>query len=75
MSEWKTYRLGDLCSRIKSGKGIPASEVSTTGEYPVIGGNGIRGYTNTSNFNGVCAVVADKEHIAAMSDSSPEKHI
>lgn len=57
MSEWKTYRLGDLCSRIKSGKGIPASEVSTTGEYPVIGGNGIRGYTNTSNFNGVCAVV------------------
>ena len=57
MSEWKTYRLGDLCSRIKSGKGIPASEVSTTGEYPVRGGNGIRGYTNTSNFNGVCAVV------------------
>lgn len=57
MSEWKTYRLGELCSRIKSGKGIPASEVSTTGEYPVIGGNGIRGYTNTSNFNGVCAVV------------------
>ena len=57
MGEWKTYRLGDLCSRIKSGKGIPASEVSTTGEYPVIGGNGIRGYTNTSNFNGVCAVV------------------
>lgn len=57
MSEWKTYRLGDLCSRIKSGKGIPASEVSTTGKYPVIGGNGIRGYTNTSNFNGVCAVI------------------
>lgn len=57
MSEWKTYRLGDLCSRIKSGKGIPASEVFTTGEYPVIGGNGIRGYANTSNFNGVCAVV------------------
>lgn len=57
MSEWKTYRLGDICSRIKSGKGIPASKVSPTGKYPVIGGNGIRGYTDTSNFKGDCAVV------------------
>ncbi len=57
MSEWKTYRLGEICSRIKSGKGISASLVSSTGKYPVIGGNGVRGYTDSSNFIGACAVV------------------
>lgn len=57
MSEWKTYKLGEICSRIKSGKGISASLVYSTGKYPVIGGNGVRGYTDSSNFVGVCAVV------------------
>lgn len=57
MRGWTTYRLGEICSRIRSGKGISASKVSSTGKYPVIGGNGIRGYTDSSNFNGSCAVV------------------
>ena len=52
MTEWKTYRLGDVCSRLRSGKGIPASEVSACGKFAVVGGNGVRGYTDTSNFNG-----------------------
>ena len=57
MTSWKTYRLGDVCSRLRSGKGIPASEVSTCGKFAVVGGNGVRGYTDTSNFNGQCVVV------------------
>ena len=57
MTNWKTYKLGDVCSRLRSGKGIPASEVSTCGKFAVIGGNGVRGYTDKSNFNGQCVVV------------------
>ena len=57
MTEWKTYRLGDVCSRLRSGKGIPASEVSACGKFAVVGGNGVRGYTDKSNFNGQCVVV------------------
>lgn len=57
MTNWKTYKLGDVCSRLRSGKGIPASEVSACGKFAVVGGNGVRGYTDTSNFNGQCVVV------------------
>ena len=57
MTSWKTYRLGDVCSRLRSGKGIPASEVSACGKFAVIGGNGVRGYTDKSNFSGQCVVV------------------
>ena len=57
MTNWKTYKLGDVCSRLRSGRGIPASEVSTCGKFAVVGGNGVRGYTDTSNFNGQCVVV------------------
>lgn len=57
MTSWKTYRLGDVCSRLRSGKGIPASEVSACGKFAVVGGNGVRGYTDKSNFNGQCVVV------------------
>ena len=57
MTEWETYRLGDVCSRLRSGKGIPASEVSACGKFAVVGGNGVRGYTDKSNFNGQCVVV------------------
>ena len=57
MEEWKEYKLGDVCSRLRSGKGIKSDLVFSTGKYPVIGGNGVRGYTNESNFKGECAVI------------------
>ena len=31
--------------------------INETGKYPVIGGNGLRGYTDTYNFDGECAVI------------------
>lgn len=51
------YELGQVCSRLSSGKGIPAKEVYEAGEYPVYGGNGLRGYTNRFNFEGDCAII------------------
>ena len=51
------YRLGQLCKRFSSGKGISAELISNEGDYPVIGGNGLRGYTDTFNFDGECAVI------------------
>lgn len=57
MTEWKSYKLSDVCSRLRSGKAIPASNVSNSGRYAVVGGNGVRGYTEKSNFHGQCVVV------------------
>lgn len=57
MIEYSEYRLGELCKRFSSGKGISADLIYDTGCYPVIGGNGLRGFTNTYNFDGECAVI------------------
>ena len=54
---WKEYKLGNVCSRLRSGKGIKAESILDAGLFPVIGGNGIRGYTNVSNFKGECAII------------------
>ncbi|NEG90642.1 restriction endonuclease subunit S, partial [Bifidobacterium aerophilum] len=51
------FQLADVCSRLSSGKGIHANELSANGKYPVIGGNGERGRTSTFNFDGECAVI------------------
>lgn len=53
----KRQKLGDICSRLNSGKSIKATEVKDSGSYPVIGGNGIRGYTESFNFDGDCAII------------------
>ena len=57
MEEWKEYKLGDVCSRLRSGKSIKADFIFNTGKYPVIGGNGVRGYADESNFVGQAAVI------------------
>lgn len=55
--EWKEYYLDEVCSRLSSGKNIPASEVFEKGLYPVYGGNGLRGFTDKCNFEGDCAII------------------
>ena len=57
MSEWKECRLGEICSRLSSGKNISATKIQKTGTYPVFGGNGLRGYTNELNFIGECSII------------------
>ena len=45
-------RINDVCSEFKSGKNIKADSVFECGEYPVYGGNGLRGYTSSYNHEG-----------------------
>lgn len=49
--------IGEVCSRFSSGTALPAKDIHQTGLYPVYGGNGIRGYTDTYNFDGRCAII------------------
>ena len=51
MSEWKTYKLGDVVA-MRNGKKRPKEE----GTYPVYGGNGILDYTNKYNAENVIVV-------------------
>lgn len=51
------YNLADVCVRLSSGKGIPAKMIESSGRFPVYGGNGLRGYTEQSNFDGECAII------------------
>ncbi|SEP84999.1 type I restriction enzyme, S subunit [Treponema bryantii] len=55
--EFKSYRLGELCQRLSSGKSITAENIKEEGKYPVYGANGLRGYTDSYNFDGSCAVI------------------
>ena len=48
---WEIWRLKTLCS-MKSGEGITAESIEPMGEYPVYGGNGIRGYTSNYTHDG-----------------------
>ena len=57
MPEYKQYELAQVCTRLSSGKGISASQVFSDGKYPVFGGNGLRGFTDHSNFQGDCAII------------------
>lgn len=51
-SDWEVKRLEDACSHFKSGFGITSEQIFESGEYPVYGGNGLRGYTNSFTHDG-----------------------
>ena len=53
----KEYTLGEVCSRLSSGKSIKASQIFERGSFPVFGGNGVRGFTESYNFDGECAII------------------
>lgn len=46
------WEQGDLCVEFRSGEFISASDITETGEYPVFGGNGLRGFTDRFNHDG-----------------------
>ena len=52
-----TSKLGSLCTRFSSGANITSEKIFEHGVYPVFGANGIRGYTNSCNFQGKCALI------------------
>lgn len=49
--------IGQICSRFSSGKNITAANIHEFGLYPVYGGNGLRGFTNSYNYDGECAII------------------
>lgn len=49
--------IGDICSRFSSGKNITSESIHSEGEFPVYGGNGLRGYTDSFNFDGECSII------------------
>jgi type I restriction enzyme S subunit len=57
MDGWISTELKNVCSRLSSGKGISAKEIKDSGEIPVYGGNGIRGFTDYANFEGDCVII------------------
>ena len=54
---WEQRRLGECCREFKSGSFISANDIESSGEYPVWGGNGLRGFTNTYNHDGEFALI------------------
>ena len=55
--EWKRTTAAEVCFEFKSGKGLKAENISSEGLYPVFGGNGLRGYTNTFNHDGFYVLI------------------
>ena len=53
----KEYEISEACDRLSSGKNISAEFIQNKGDYPVFGGNGVRGYTSSSNFHGDCVII------------------
>ena len=53
---WEVRRLKTIC-QMKSGEGITAESIETSGEYPVYGGNGLRGYTSLYTHDGAFALI------------------
>ena len=55
--EWEQRKLGNVAQEFKSGNSLKADEIDITGDYPVYGGNGLRGFTSTYNHDGEYALI------------------
>ena len=53
---WAVRRLKTMC-QMKSGEGITAESIEIAGEYPVYGGNGLRGFTSHYTHDGAFALI------------------
>jgi type I restriction enzyme S subunit len=53
---WKRQRLKDVVS-LKSGNSITSDDIFDVGEFPVYGGNGLRGYTDLFTHEGCFALI------------------
>ena len=55
-AHWEVRRLKTLC-QMRSGEGITAESIEATGNYPVYGGNGLRGYCSSFTHDGAFALI------------------
>lgn len=51
-NEWGNITIKEACSEFQSGKNIKAEMITGQGLYPVYGGNGLRGFTESYNHDG-----------------------
>ncbi len=54
---WKLTKLGEICNNFKSGESITSKDIFDSGEFPVYGGNGLRGYTNKNTHEGFYVLI------------------
>ena len=54
---FEAKRIGELFTRFSSGKNLTEEKIKPLGQYPVYGGNGLRGFTDSYNFDGECLIV------------------
>ncbi|WP_313101559.1 restriction endonuclease subunit S [Epilithonimonas sp.] len=50
--DWEISRLAEICSTFRSGNSITSENIFSEGDFPVFGGNGFRGYTNSFTHSG-----------------------
>ncbi len=55
-SHW-THQKVKFVASLRSGEGITSDDISDTGEYPVYGGNGVRGYTSSYTHDGTYPLI------------------
>lgn len=55
-AHWTSQKLKHVAS-LKSGEGITSNDISDLGEYPVYGGNGVRGYTSSYTHEGTYPLI------------------
>ncbi len=55
-AHWKVKALKRLAA-MRAGTAITSDDIDPTGEYPVFGGNGIRGYTSSFTHEGACPLI------------------
>jgi type I restriction enzyme S subunit len=53
---WEVKRLKFIC-RLQSGNNIVSEQISDSGEFPVFGGNGLRGYFNAYTHEGAFILI------------------
>ena len=53
---WEILALKNIAS-LRSGESITSENISEVGEYPVYGGNGLRGFTSTFTHEGLYALI------------------
>ena len=55
-SHWTIRRIKDI-AELRSGDAIQSEDIAPEGDYPVYGGNGLRGYTSSFTHNGRFALI------------------
>lgn len=56
-NDWLANNLGEVCSHFQSGKSITSKNINDSHGFPVYGGNGLRGFTDTFTHEGKFVLV------------------